>query len=68
MAASDLDKVPPGPKLEAITAENALGWKNGHKPEGSLVGKKQGQAGRWRSFKVPSYSTNPLHETRGLWA
>ena len=29
--------------------------------EGSLVGKKQDKAGRWRLAKVPYYSTNPIH-------
>jgi hypothetical protein len=38
-----------------------FGWKNVHKHEGSLVGKKQDKAGRWRLAKVPYYSTNPVH-------
>ena len=29
--------------------------------EGSIVGKKQDKAGRWRLAKVPYYSTNPIH-------
>jgi len=37
-----------------------LGWKNVHKHDGALVGKKQDKAGRWRTAKVPSYSTNPV--------
>jgi hypothetical protein len=37
-----------------------LGWKNVHKHDGALVGKKQDKAGRWRTTKVPSYSANPL--------
>ena len=35
-------------------------WKNVHKHDGALVGKKQDKAGRWRTAKVPSYSTNPV--------
>jgi hypothetical protein len=30
---------------------------NVHKHDGELIGKKQDKAGRWRSGKVPSYST-----------
>jgi hypothetical protein len=37
-----------------------LGWTNVHKHDGALVGKKQDKAGRWRTAKVPSYSTNPV--------
>ena len=61
MAQSAIDKIPPGPKLDALTAENVFGWKNVCKHEGSLVGKKQDKAGRWRLAKVPYYSTNPIH-------
>jgi hypothetical protein len=60
MANKSPDKIPPGPKLDALTAEKVFGWKNVHKHDGALVGKKQDKAGRWRS-KVPNYSTNPLH-------
>jgi hypothetical protein len=38
-----------------------FGWKNVHQHDGTLVGKKQDKAGRWRQAKVPSYSTDPLH-------
>jgi hypothetical protein len=61
MASKAPDKIPPGPKLDALTAEKVLGWKNVHKHVGALVGKKQDKAGHWRRAKVPSYSTNPLH-------
>jgi hypothetical protein len=61
MAQSAIDKIPPGPKLDELTAEKVFGWKNVHKREGSLVGKKQDKAGHWRRAKVPNYSTNPLH-------
>jgi hypothetical protein len=61
MANKAPDKIPPGPKLDALTAEKVFGWKNVHKHEGSLVGKKQDKAGLWRSAKVPNYSTNPLY-------
>ncbi len=61
MPQSAVDKIPPGPKLDALTAEKVFGWKNVHKHEGSLVGKKQDKAGRWRLAKVPQYSTNVGH-------
>ena len=55
-----LDKIPLGPELDALTAENVFGWKNVHEHDGEIVGKKQDKAGRWRSAKVPSYSTDPV--------
>ena len=61
MAQSAIDKIPPGPKLDALTAEKVFGWQNVHKHEGSIVGRKQDKAGHWRRAKVPNYSTNPLH-------
>ena len=48
MAQQTIDKIPPGPKLDAPTAEKVFGWKNVHKHEGSLVGKKQDKVDRWR--------------------
>jgi hypothetical protein len=54
-------KIPPGPKLDALTAEKVFGWQKVHKHQGVLVGRKQDKAGRWRRAKVPNYSTNPLH-------
>src|SRR4029077_7757192 len=38
-----------------------FGWKNVHKHDGTLVGKKQDKAGHWRSAKVPHYSTDPVN-------
>jgi hypothetical protein len=61
MARSAIDKIPPGPKLDALTADKVFGLKNVHKHEGTLVGKKQDKAERWRLAKVPYYSTNPVH-------
>jgi hypothetical protein len=60
MAQSVVDKIPPGPKLDALTAEKVFGWKNVHKQDGEIVGKKQDKAGRWRQAKVPGYSTDPV--------
>jgi len=61
MATKAPDKIPPGPELDAPTAQRVFGWKNVHEHDGALVGKKQDKAGRWRSAKVPSYSTDPVH-------
>ena len=61
MANKAPDKIPSGLKLDALTAEKVFGWKNVHKHEGALVGKKQDKAGHWRLAKVPYYSTNPVH-------
>ena len=61
MAQSAIDKIPPGPKLDALTAEKVFGWQKVHMHQGSLVGRKQDKAGHWRRAKVPNYSTNPLH-------
>jgi hypothetical protein len=61
MPQSAIDKIPQGPKLDALTAERIFGWKDVQRREGALVGKKQDKAGRWRLAKVPYYSTNPVH-------
>ena len=61
IAESAVDKISPGPKLDALTAEKVFGWKKVHKHNGALLGRKQDKAGRWRRTKVPNYSTNPLH-------
>jgi hypothetical protein len=44
MAQSAIDRIPPGTKLDALTAEKVFGWKDVHKHEGTLVGKKQDKA------------------------
>ena len=54
------DKLPPGPELDALTAQRVFGWKNVHNHAGALVGKKQDKAGHWRKAKVPHYSSDPV--------
>jgi hypothetical protein len=62
-----LDKIPPGPELDALVAAKVMGWKNvsrhgtgkGGGPE-AYRGKKQDKAGRWRSTQVRRYSTDAL--------
>jgi hypothetical protein len=61
MAQSAIDKIPPGLKLDALTAEKVFVWQKVHMHQGSLVGRKQDKAGHWRRATVPNYSTNPLH-------
>ena len=41
MAQSAIDKMPPGPKLDSITAGKFFGWKNVHKHRGAIIDKKQ---------------------------
>ena len=38
-----------------------FGWKNVHKHDGELVGKKPDKLGSSRSAKVPHYSTDPVN-------
>ena len=63
MAQMAIDKFPPGPKLDALTAEKVFGWKNVHQHDDrdGFYGKRQDRAGYWRLAKVPSYSTNFLN-------
>jgi hypothetical protein len=58
-----IDKIPPGPKLDALTAEKVFGWKNVHQHDDrdGFYGKRQDKAGRWRSAKIPTYSTETVH-------
>ena len=40
-------------QLTKTTAEKVFGWKDVHKQDGNLVGKKQDKAGRWRKAECP---------------
>jgi hypothetical protein len=61
MAQMAIDKIPPGPKLDALTAEKVFSWNSIHAHDGELYGKRQDKAGHWRLGKVPAYSTNFLN-------
>ena len=61
MANKALDKISPGPQLDALTAEKVFGWRNVHAHDGELYGKRPDKLGRWRSAKIPTYSTEPVH-------
>jgi hypothetical protein len=47
--------------LSVLTAEKVFGWKDVHRYNGQLIGKKKDKAGRWRKARVPTYATDPLH-------
>ena len=61
MARLAVDKIPPGPSLDELTATKVFGWKDVHRRQGALVGRKLDKSGHWRLAKVPYYSTNPVH-------
>jgi hypothetical protein len=61
MARRKPGKIVRGPELTAVTAEKVFGWKDVHKQDGELIGKKQDKAGHWRAARVPAYSTDPVH-------
>jgi len=60
MAKKSADKVLSGSQLVIATAEKVFGWKNVHKHNGELIGKKQDKLGRWRIAKVPDYANDPV--------
>ena len=64
MAQSAIDKIPPGPKLDALTAEKVFGWKNVHKREGTFVGKKQVGAGSGVEPRCPTIPPTPSMHIR----
>lgn len=45
-----IDKILPGPKLDALTAEKVFGWRNVHQHDDrdGFYGKRQDKAGYWR--------------------
>jgi hypothetical protein len=61
MAQANLDKVPAGPELDALTAERVFGWKDIERRKHQPWGKRKDKVGRWRSARVPDYSTDPTY-------
>ena len=45
-------------KLTAAVAATVFGWRSVRKREGTLIGKRQDKAGRWRTAKVPDYAND----------
>jgi hypothetical protein len=64
MAQMAIDKIPPGPKLDALTAEKVFGWKNVHQHDyrDRFYGKRQDKAGYWRELRCPH--TRPTSSMR----
>ena len=59
MAQVNEDRLPNGPQLDALVAEKIFGWKEIRRHNKSdYWGKKQDKAGRWRSARVPDYSSD----------
>jgi hypothetical protein len=55
------EKLPSGAELDALVAERVMGWMDVRPVSKSdYSGKKQDRAGRWRSARVPDYSSDPL--------
>ena len=54
------DRVIRSTELNVETTEKAFGWKNVHKHNGELIGKKQDKLGRCRIAKVPDYANHPV--------
>ena len=48
-----------GSELTEAIAEKIFGWRNVHKHDGELKGKKQDKLGRWRLARVPDYANDP---------
>jgi hypothetical protein len=59
MNKTNVEKIAPGPELDALVAENLMGWKDIQRQADRCWGKKQDRAGRWRRSPVPDYSTEP---------
>jgi hypothetical protein len=51
----------PGPELDALVAEAVMGWKDVRRESGGAGyrGRKPDKLGRFRSARVPPYSTEP---------
>ena len=61
MAQLNVDKLPAGHELDAVTAERVFGWIDIERREHQPWGKRKDKAGRWRLARVPDYSTDPTY-------
>ncbi|HEX6436735.1 MAG TPA: hypothetical protein VF182_06365 [Candidatus Binatia bacterium] len=57
----NVDKLPAGHELDALTAERVFGWKDIARREHQPWGKRKDKGGRWRAARVPDYSTDPTY-------
>lgn len=55
----NIDKIPAGPKLDALVAERVMGWKELKPQSDRYWGRKKDKAGRWRRAAVHEYSQEP---------
>ena len=67
MKPANIDKIPPGPELDALVVEEVMGWENVRRhstrkdgKRDGYVGRKQDKLGRWRLVEVRRYSTDPV--------
>lgn len=58
-AAVNVDKIPAGPELDALVAEQVMGWKELKRQSDRYWGRKKDRAGRWRRAAVDDYSHEP---------
>jgi hypothetical protein len=54
-----IEKMQPGPALDALVAERVMGWKDVQLQGNRSWGKKKDKAGRWRRVAVPDFSEEP---------
>jgi hypothetical protein len=56
-----VEELKPGPALDALVAEAVMGWKDVRRESGGTGyrGRKPDKLGRFRSARVPPYSTEP---------
>ena len=56
-----VEDLKPGPALDALVAEAVMGWKDVRRESGGAGyrGRKPDRLGRFRSARVPPYSTEP---------
>jgi hypothetical protein len=55
----NVDKITSGPELNALIAEQVMGWRSVERQDGRYWGQKQDKAGRWRRTTVRNYCKNP---------
>jgi hypothetical protein len=56
-----VESLQPGPEMDAVVAETVMGWKDVRRQNGAAGyrGKRPDKLGRFRTARVPPYSTEP---------